>query len=87
MLRRLIVTLLISPHLDWSKCGVLTVIAQRVINLDAASFREKINHDTLTLVSFNAPWCGHCTSMAGELRVAASALHKEKLNVSRVVNG
>ena len=61
-----------------------TVSAQTVVILNAVSYREQINRDSLTLVSFYAPWCGHCASMAPELNNAAAVLHHDGMNVSPV---
>lgn len=66
----------------WSELKTNSVSAQRVLNLDASTFRERVKRDTLILVAFQAPWCGHCTSMIPELKSAAKALYEKKINVS-----
>ncbi|XP_037541463.1 protein disulfide-isomerase A6 isoform X1 [Nematolebias whitei] len=46
-----------------------------VIELTPSNFnREVIQSDTLWLVEFYAPWCGHCQSLAPEWKKAATAL-------------
>lgn len=56
---------------------------QSVMILDASNLRDVIGRDSYTLVSFYAPWCGHCTTMAPELKNVAKIIHEENLNVSR----
>lgn len=46
-----------------------------VIELTPSNFnREVIQSDSLWLVEFYAPWCGHCQSLAPEWKKAATAL-------------
>ncbi|XP_028295238.1 protein disulfide-isomerase A6 [Gouania willdenowi] len=46
-----------------------------VIELTPSNFkREVIQSDSLWLVEFYAPWCGHCKSLAPEWKKVASAL-------------
>uniref|UniRef100_A0A1A7XKD1 Protein disulfide-isomerase A6 n=1 Tax=Iconisemion striatum TaxID=60296 RepID=A0A1A7XKD1_9TELE len=46
-----------------------------VIELTSSNFnREVIQSDSLWLVEFYAPWCGHCQSLAPEWKKAATAL-------------
>lgn len=46
-----------------------------VIELNSSNFnREVLQSDSLWLVEFYAPWCGHCQSLAPEWKKAASAL-------------
>uniref|UniRef100_A0A673CAK8 Protein disulfide-isomerase A6 n=1 Tax=Sphaeramia orbicularis TaxID=375764 RepID=A0A673CAK8_9TELE len=46
-----------------------------VIELNPSNFnREVIQSDSLWLVEFYAPWCGHCQSLAPEWKKAATAL-------------
>lgn len=70
---------------QWCELKTNSVSAQRILNLDATTFRDRIQHDTLILVSFHAPWCGHCTSLIPELKSAAKALHEKKLNVGHLL--
>ena len=61
----------------------INVAGQSVMILDASNLRDVIGRDSYTLVSFYAPWCGHCTTMAPELKNVAKIIHEENLNVSR----
>ena len=70
------VILLLSP---------INVAGQSVMILDASNLRDVIGRDSYTLVSFYAPWCGHCTTMAPELKNVAKIIHEENLNVSRTI--
>uniref|UniRef100_A0A8C2F472 Protein disulfide-isomerase A6 n=1 Tax=Cyprinus carpio TaxID=7962 RepID=A0A8C2F472_CYPCA len=46
-----------------------------VVELNPSNFnREVIQSDSLWLVEFYAPWCGHCKSLAPEWKKAATAL-------------
>ena len=69
----------------WNSCIIL-VTGQSIIKLDASTFRDTIDLDSFTLVSFYAPWCGHCTSMTPELKTVAKILHQENMNVSRKIH-
>jgi thiol-disulfide isomerase/thioredoxin len=82
MIRVSVTVILFVILAQWCELQRNSVSAQRILNLDAATFRDRIQHDTLILVSFHAPWCGHCTSMMPELKSAAKALHEKKINVS-----
>jgi thiol-disulfide isomerase/thioredoxin len=82
MIRVSVTVILFVILAQWCELQRSSVSAQRILNLDAATFRDRIQHDTLILVSFHAPWCGHCTSMMPELKSAAKALHEKKMNVS-----
>lgn len=57
------------------------VLSQTVLSLDASTFRERVNEDSLILVTFTAPWCGHCVSIGEELKAAAFALFAENVEV------
>ena len=51
--------------------------AQYVLPLDGMTLDEAISSYPLLLVTFTAPWCGHCTSLLPELQLAAFQLHEE----------
>ncbi|TRY99588.1 hypothetical protein DNTS_007904 [Danionella cerebrum] len=49
-----------------------------VVELSPSNFnREVMQSDSLWLVEFYAPWCGHCKSLAPEWKKAATALKGE----------
>ncbi|XP_070533152.1 protein disulfide-isomerase A6-like [Ptychodera flava] len=45
-----------------------------VIDLDPDKFDKMLKSDSLWIVEFYAPWCGHCKSLAPEYDKAATAL-------------
>ncbi|KAG7270483.1 hypothetical protein CRUP_032779 [Coryphaenoides rupestris] len=46
-----------------------------VVELDPSNFnREVIQSDSLWLIEFYAPWCGHCQSLTADWKKAATAL-------------
>ncbi|KAL1529748.1 hypothetical protein AB1Y20_000684 [Prymnesium parvum] len=45
-----------------------------VLVLDAAGLQEMRGSDTPTLVTFYAPWCGHCRKMVPDFKKAAAKL-------------
>lgn len=77
----LILAFLLCAYAPWSLRSHCA-IAQSIMSIDASSFPETIKNDMLTLISFQAPWCGHCTNFAPELAIAAKKIHEEKINVS-----
>ncbi|KAF7230699.1 protein disulfide-isomerase A6 isoform X1 [Nothobranchius furzeri] len=61
-------SLVLSVHAMYSS-------SDDVIELKPSNFnREVIQSDSLWLVEFYAPWCGHCQSLAPEWKKAATAL-------------
>jgi thiol-disulfide isomerase/thioredoxin len=56
-------------------------MSQLVLTLDASTFRHFISKDSLMLVAYTAPWCGHCVSLKEELKVAAFTLFAENVQV------
>uniref|UniRef100_A0A1A8L317 Protein disulfide-isomerase A6 n=2 Tax=Nothobranchius TaxID=28779 RepID=A0A1A8L317_9TELE len=61
-------SLVLSVHAMYSS-------SDDVIELTPSNFnREVIQSDSLWLVEFYAPWCGHCQSLAPEWKKAATAL-------------
>jgi len=60
-----------------SACSIQALYdsSDAVVELTAGNFNHKvINSDTIWLVEFYAPWCGHCKSLAPEWKKAAKAL-------------
>lgn len=79
----LILAFLLCIYAPWSLRSH-SAVAQSILTIDASSFADTIENDMLTLISFQAPWCGHCTNFAPELAIAAKKVHEEKINVSPV---
>ena len=53
-------------------------IPDRVVQLNAANFKEKVlENPAVVVVAFAAPWCGHCKRLEPEWRKAAAALYGE----------
>ncbi|KAG7096910.1 hypothetical protein E1B28_004315 [Marasmius oreades] len=55
-----------------------------VINLTAADFEAKVNPESLILVEFFAPWCGHCKALAPHYEEAATTLKEKKIPIAKV---
>ncbi|KAK9807619.1 hypothetical protein WJX72_004477 [[Myrmecia] bisecta] len=49
-------------------------VASDVLNLTGDDFDEKIRGTKYALVSFTAPWCGHCKTLKPHFNTAAAAL-------------
>lgn len=59
--------------------------ASDVIDLTKSSFDSEVNGETLALVEFFAPWCGHCKSLAPHYEEAATELkNKHGIKVMKV---
>jgi thiol-disulfide isomerase/thioredoxin len=76
---------LVYFHVTYCVPGVLTVFmsgcyalyssSSEVVDLNPANFdRLVIQSDTVWIVEFYAPWCGHCQQFVPEYSKAATAL-------------
>ncbi|TFK75865.1 disulfide isomerase [Pluteus cervinus] len=55
-----------------------------VISLTTASFEEVVNPESLILVEFFAPWCGHCKALAPAYEEAATSLKEKGIKLAKV---
>ncbi|KAJ7129623.1 thioredoxin-like protein [Mycena epipterygia] len=54
-----------------------------VINLTAGTF-PSVHSESLILVEFFAPWCGHCKALAPHYEEAATALKEKNIKLAKV---
>jgi protein disulfide-isomerase A1 len=62
----------------------LAAAASDVINLTSENFESTVNKESLILVEFFAPWCGHCKSLAPEYEQAATTLKDKGVPIAKV---
>ncbi|GLB33852.1 putative thioredoxin [Lyophyllum shimeji] len=55
-----------------------------VLKLNSANFEESVNSQSLMLVEFFAPWCGHCKALAPHYEEAATALKEKNITLASV---
>ncbi|KIY49249.1 disulfide isomerase [Fistulina hepatica ATCC 64428] len=55
-----------------------------VISLTASTFEPIVNPESLMLVEFFAPWCGHCKNLAPHYEEAATALREHNIKLAKV---
>ena len=60
------------------------VLASDVIDLNPGNFNEIVNPESLMLVEFFAPWCGHCKALAPHYEEAATALKEKNIKLAKV---
>jgi len=58
--------------------------ASDVINLTSDNFDAVVNPESLILVEFFAPWCGHCKALAPHYEEAATALKSKNVKIAKV---
>lgn len=63
---------------------VLANEASDVISLTASTFESTVNAESLILVEFFAPWCGHCKALAPHYEEAATALKEKNIKIAKV---
>lgn len=81
-------------HLSrWSSAAALslafTLVAaseseSAVISLTADDFDQKVSSESLILVEFYAPWCGHCKALAPQYDEASLKLQEDGIPLAKV---
>jgi len=62
-------------------CASLALATDKVLDLNEKNFDSTIKENSLTLVEFFAPWCGHCKALAPEYDTAAKSLEGKNAGV------
>ncbi len=60
------------------------VSASDVIDLTPDNFDAIVKPESLILVEFFAPWCGHCKALAPHYEEAATALKEKNIKIAKV---
>ena len=55
-----------------------------VISLTSGDFDQSVQAESLMLVEFFAPWCGHCKALAPHYEEAATALKEKNIPIAKV---
>ncbi|KAJ7228613.1 protein disulfide isomerase [Mycena pura] len=55
-----------------------------VLSLTSSSFLPSVEKESIILVEFFAPWCGHCKALAPHYEEAATALKAKNISIAKV---
>jgi protein disulfide-isomerase A1 len=62
----------------------LSVAASDVVDLTSDNFQSTIEKNSYVLVSYTAPWCGHCKNLKPEFAKAATELKEKKIVLGNI---
>lgn len=77
-------TLLASATGVLGQEGAVAPDDSAVVKLTSETFEEFIKNNSLALVEFFAPWCGHCKTLGPEFVKAADALQEQDIPLAQV---
>lgn len=63
---------------------IQAVLASDVLDLTPANFDSTVKPESLMLVEFFAPWCGHCKALAPHYEEAATSLKEKNIKLAKV---
>jgi len=78
------VSTLLPPLLSLWISLVRAAEGSDVLDLDATNFKSVVDPESLILVEFFAPWCGHCKALAPHYEKAATALKEKNIPIAKV---